>query len=135
KLVQMPAEEFAKAWDKNAIEGFSIFLASLDKFIDQGGNAAIVLDQIGVGGEEVLRTIPTLANRVDIVNHALRLGRKEWEANVALNMKFDRASTTLGGQLRTLVNIIKALTLSWFESNDALADFTYNLGVGIKYLS
>ena len=135
KLVQMPAEEFAKAWDKNAIEGFSIFLASLDKFIDQGGNAAIVLDQIGVGGEEVLRTIPTLANRVDIVNHALRLGRKEWEANVALNKELDRAATTLGGRLRTLGNIIKALTLRWFESNNALADFTYDLGVGIKYLS
>lgn len=111
RLTGTTSEEFAAIFGADATEGVVLFLEGLGRVIDDGGDAAATLDRFGLQGEEVLKILPTLASRVDILRDALAVAAAEQENATALTIEAERAYATLGSAFTTFKNTLAAAVL------------------------
>lgn len=119
-LTGTTGDEITKVFRDNAVDAFQMFLAGLNDVIESGGSAKDVLAQFGLQGEEVLKTLPTLATRADLVAEALARGRAEAANATALDEEARRANETLASAKQKLNNTLAAVILKYRESNGVL---------------
>jgi TP901 family phage tail tape measure protein len=77
-------------------------VAFLEGIRDRGGRASAALEEFGLGGEEIAKTIPTLIQNVDRLKENLSTAGTEAENAGALQAEFEKAVGSLKAELDLL---------------------------------
>ena len=125
KLTGKSVKELSEIFQRDAVEGFDLFLGGLRGVIEEGGNAKAVLEDLGLADIRILKVLPVLAKNQDFLNRKLEESIKEWEANIALLKESERAYSTLGGAITRFGNTITAAILGIRGGTDALSDMAW----------
>ena len=104
----MTGEEFEKAFRADSTQGLILFLGGIQKIVNAGGDAAKALEEFGLRGDEVLKVLPVLAQRVDYLADRVLQSREAFKENTALNIEFAKFVDALEQKLRLLGNTIAA---------------------------
>ena len=102
----MSSEQFKQAWETDAAGAFNSFIQGLST---QGDQAAITLDNVGLGGIRTSRAFLGLANSGDLLTKALETGSKAWEENSALEEEASKRYKTFASQIQILKNTFTSL--------------------------
>ncbi len=97
-------ERLAEAFEEDKIAAFQLFLEGV---ASQGLSAGAALENVGLGGQEIAKTIVPLANNLRIFTRTMGLANDEAENATALNEEFDAVLDSLSNQLTTSSNILK----------------------------
>lgn len=116
------AEDIKDQFGENATVVFQRWVEGIGKLIEGGMSAAEALEMFGIGGEEALKVLPTMAVNSEILAKSLNIANKELETGAALNNEVAKASESLDAQLAIGRNIV----------TDYSAEIGKNLAPSIK---
>lgn len=105
-LLGVKPGDVSKAFDAAPVE---TFLKVLDGLKAAGNDASLVMEAMGLEGDELNKVLPTLANGVEGVREQLERAEKEYRANTALLAESDRAFATNSKQLQLSWNYFQSL--------------------------
>lgn len=131
QLTGLTGDQLRQTFQTDAAAVFQAFVEGLGRTIASGGSAADTLARLGLQGDEVLKVLPTLAQRSDEVGRALQLAGNEARNATALQTEFERAAATLSAELERTGNTLnelavafgKALAPEVAEASAALREF------------
>jgi len=103
---QMTEEQLRKTFDTNATIVFQRWLSGIGRMVKGSDTAKTALKKFGLGGEELLKVLPTMANRSDILAESLRLVAKETKNATALDIEALKASKSFASQMKLTTNVI-----------------------------
>ena len=103
------AEEFKELFQRDAMATFALFIEGLKRIGAAGGSVADAMAALGLADQRLLKTIPVLANRADLLAQALEIANRETENATALNEEAARAFESLNNQTELMWNNIKSL--------------------------
>ena len=103
------AEEIKELFQRDAMAAFALFIDGLKRLGDAGGSVADAMAALGLADQRLLKTIPVLANRADLLAQALEIANRETEKATALNEEAARAFASLNNQTEVMWNNIKSL--------------------------
>ena len=103
------AEEIEALFQRDAMAAFALFIDGLKRIGDAGGSVADAMAALGLADQRLLKTIPVLANRADLLAQALEIANRETENATALNEEAARAFASLNNQTEVMWNNIKSL--------------------------
>ena len=103
------AEEIKELFQRDAMAAFALFIDGLKRIGDAGGSVADAMAALGLADQRLLKTIPVLANRADLLAQALEIANRETENATALNEEAARAFESLNNQTEVMWNNIKSL--------------------------
>ena len=103
------AEEIEELFQRDAMAAFALFIDGLKRLGDAGGSVADAMAALGLADQRLLKTIPVLANRADLLAQALEIANRETENATALNEEAARAFESLNNQTEVMWNNIKSL--------------------------
>lgn len=103
----MTADEFSKAFEKDAVEALSAFISGLNDTERNGKSAIAILDDMGIKEVRLSNTILALANSSDLMNDAVKTANKAWEDNSALTNEANKRYATLQSQITTAIGKLK----------------------------
>jgi len=105
-------EEITKVFKEDSTKGFQVFIQGLGRIAKEGGDTTAALDKMGLKGEEILKVLPVLAQRSELVGAALKTAADEAENATALNEEAAKAFSTLDSKVEKLKNSITVLTVN-----------------------
>lgn len=97
----MSGEEFAKAYKDDAGKAFDLFVKGLGR---AGGDATLVLDELGLSDVRLQRAFLSLAGAGDLLTRAMETGTEAVEENNALQIEADKRFQTTASQIKLLKN-------------------------------
>ncbi len=103
------AEEIEELFQRDAMAAFALFIDGLKRLGDAGGSVADAMAALGLADQRLLKTIPVLANRADLLAQALEIANRETGNATALNEEAARAFASLNNQTEVMWNNIKSL--------------------------
>ena len=103
------AEKIKELFQKDAMAAFALFIDGLKRIGDAGGSVADAMAALGLADQRLLKTIPVLANRADLLAQALEIANRETGNATALNEEAARAFESLNNQTEVMWNNIKSL--------------------------
>ena len=103
------AEEIEELFQRDAMAAFALFIDGLKRIGDAGGSVADAMAALGLADQRLLKTIPVLANRADLLAQALEIANRETGNATALNEEAARAFASLNNQTEVMWNNIKSL--------------------------
>ena len=112
KITGKTGEEIKRLFQKDSTAAFVLFIEGLKRVSDAGGSTADAMAALGLADQRLLKTIPVLANRADLLAQALELANRETENATALNEEAARAFESLNNQTELMWNNIKSLARS-----------------------
>ena len=80
----MSADEFKKAFEKDAASAIISFIKGLDNINKNGGSAIKTLDDIGLSDIRMRDALLRASGASDVFTKALSIGTKAWSENTAL---------------------------------------------------
>ena len=99
-------------FNQDSTAAFVLFIEGLKRVSDAGGSAADAMAALGLSDQRLLKTLPVLANRADLLATALDLANRETENATALNEEAAKAFESLNSQTELMWNNIKSLARS-----------------------
>ncbi len=141
KTAGLTSEEFVKLWEKDASGAMEKFVAGLGT---KGSEAAIILDELGLGNVRTTRTFLSLSSAGDKVTSALGSASILWKENTALVEEAEKRYATTDSQVKILKNKFASLkddmgkqliptfiklvdvlgkVIGWFEKHPKLTKF------------
>lgn len=119
------ADELKRLFEQDRTKAFELFLRSVGEL---GLGAGAALKGVGLGGQEIAKTIVPLANNMDIFTKSMNLANAEVANATALNKEFDATLKTLDSQWQKTKNIAESFARSLGNIilpvvNSALAKF------------
>ena len=102
-------EEIEELFQRDAMATFALFIEGLKRIGDAGGSVADAMAALGLADQRLLKTLPVLANRADLLAQALEIANRETENATALNEEAARAFESLNNQTEVMWNNIKSL--------------------------
>ena len=81
---------------------FALFIDGLKRIGAAGGSVADAMAALGLADQRLLKTIPVLANRADLLAQALEIANRETENATALNEEAARAFESLNNQTEVI---------------------------------
>lgn len=131
----MTGESFSKAFRQDAAGAMQVFLRGLDGVIQSGGDAAAVLRELGLQDIRILKVLPLMAQRHEIVSESVRLSNEAYRENKALNEEAARAYETLGSKVTLFGNALAAAVLGQRDSTSAMSKFVETLTDTVRLLA
>lgn len=116
------AQEFARVFRDDAAQGFELFLRGLR---EQGTDATITLENLGLGSERTVTALLSAANGVETFVDALGIASQAFEENIALNKEAELRFATFESQAQLLSNAfdqLQATVGSFIIENRALGE-------------
>lgn len=104
KLTGMTGEELRKTFAENSTAVFQKFIEGIGRVQASGGDVTQTLAAFKLKGEEILKVLPVLAQRSELVGSALAMANKEMKNATALNEEAARAFDTLASDTQILKN-------------------------------
>lgn len=115
KVAGMTADEFSKAFEKDAVVALSAFIDGLNDTERNGKSAIVLLDEMGLTEIRLSNTILSLANSGDIMSEAIETANKAWEENNALAIEAGRRYETTESKIQLLKNAVDVLFIESFD--------------------
>ena len=109
QIIGRTAEEIEELFQRDAMAAFALFIDGLKRIGDAGGSVADAMAAQGLADQRLLKTIPVLANRADLLAQALEIANRETGNATALNEEAARAFESLNNQTEVMWNNIKSL--------------------------
>lgn len=103
RTIGVNSKALTDAFASDKVAALEIFLQAIR---DQGLGAANALDELGLGGQEIAKTIIPLANNLGIFTRAQQLANEEVKNATALDREFEATLGTLDSQLIITNNIL-----------------------------
>jgi TP901 family phage tail tape measure protein len=125
KALGLNADELTRLFQENRTEAFRYFLESVSALGLDAGNA---LKEVGLGGQEIAKSIIPLANNLQILEQTMSLANAEVANATALDREFEATLDSLDSQILTAQNILKGYRLELAQEfvpqiNEALKAF------------
>jgi TP901 family phage tail tape measure protein/lambda family phage tail tape measure protein len=112
KITTTTGEEIKRLFQRDSTAAFVLFIEGLKRIGDAGGSTAEVMGALGLADQRLLKTIPVLANRADLLSQALELANRETQNATALNEEAAKAFESLNKQTELMWNNVKSLARS-----------------------
>lgn len=96
-------ERLAEAFEQDKLAAFQMFLAAVGELGLDAGNA---LESVGLGGQEIAKTIVPLSGNIDILTRTLGLASDEVENATALDKEFEATLSSLDSQIQISRNAV-----------------------------
>jgi len=109
KITGRTGEEIKRLFQKDSTAAFVLFIEGLKRVSDAGGSTADAMAALGLADQRLLKTIPVLANRADLLALALELANRETQNATALNEEAAKAFESLNNQTELMWNNVKSL--------------------------
>lgn len=108
ELTGMTGDQLQETFAEDATQVFELFIKGLNRIADAAGPAGVTgaLEDFGLKGDQILKVLPVLAQRSDVLTNALSQAGDEFERNSALNEEAEKAFNTLNSRLKTLTNTV-----------------------------
>ena len=74
----MSAEEFASAWEEDAMGAYIAFIEGLKKIDEAGGSVDQTLIDLGINSVREKQTLESLVNMTDVLNNSLIMSQDAW---------------------------------------------------------
>lgn len=104
KIAGLTADEFSKAWEKDAVRALGLFIDGLGALEKQGGNATATLSDLGLTEIRLSNAVLALAGSGGILTEALDLANTAWEENNALTNEAETRYATTESKMTMLKN-------------------------------
>lgn len=104
KSLNVNSQELKRLFEDDRIAGFELVLEGI---ASKGTSAGLALEQVGLGGAQVAKTIIPLANNIDIFRKSLELANAETENATALDREFEATLSSLNSQWKISKNILE----------------------------
>jgi TP901 family phage tail tape measure protein len=108
RIAGVTGNELVRVFKRDSVAAFNLFLKGLARMQTQGADVAHELKAIGLGGEEINKVLPVLANRFDLLADAQRMAADEARNTTALNREAEAAFRSFSNQMRLLQNNAEA---------------------------
>ena len=108
RLAGVTSDEFARAFRDDATAAVQLFLKGLGDLARADGDVDGVLNRLNLRGEELAKTLPTLALNSDKLADAIRRARQEADGGTTLIEQSDKAASTLSSRFQRLRNTLSA---------------------------
>ena len=112
KIIGQTGAQIKTLFSKDSTTAFVLFIEGLKRISAAGGSAAEAMAALGLSDQRLLKTLPVLANRADLLATALSLASRETENTTALNEEAAKAFESLNSQTELMWNNIKSLARS-----------------------
>lgn len=116
KVAGMSAEEFKKAFQKDASGAVLSFIQGLRQINENGGSAIQTLDEMGLSDIRMRDALLRASGASDVFTEALQTGNSAWEENTALTNEAKQRYETLESKLGILKNTATDLGISMYDS-------------------
>lgn len=103
-ITGMTGEQLRVTFAENSTAVFQKFIEGLGRIQANGGDTTAALAAFKLKGEEILKVLPVLAQRSELVGSALNMASKEMKNATALNEEAARAFDTLNADAQLLGN-------------------------------
>lgn len=128
--------ELKRVFEEDSARAFQLFIEGLGRVAKSGGDVTAELASLGLRGDEVLKVLPVLAQRADILARALGIAGDEAKNATALNEEFLRSSKTLSSQMGILANALdEAFAAIGKVVSPAVLGAINTLGSGLNFVS
>lgn len=112
KVSDMSSEEFANAWENNAIGALEAFFKGVGTLESKGESAVLVLDELGLTGIRQGNMIKSLGLAADTLGQSIGIASNAWEENNALTIEANKRYATTESQLGMLGNKFNNLKIA-----------------------
>lgn len=114
----MTGNEFRTAWGTDAAGALDAFITGLGNLDEQGGNAILTLEDLGITNVRQTKAVLGLASAEGLLTSTITAGREAWESNTALSDKAAVMYDTLKAKTEMLDGACNNLKI---EIGEALA--------------
>lgn len=102
-------EDFADMWEKDAGKSFDAFVKGLGR---AGDDAIVILDELGLKDQRLIRSFLSLAGAGDLLTESLEMSTEAFEDNTALQREADLRYQTTSAQMQLLKNNLKDVAIT-----------------------
>ena len=106
KVAGMSATSFADMWGNRPIKALQAFIGGLGNLEENGGNAVLVLNELGLSGIRQSNMLKSLALASDMLAETVDTANSAWNENVALTNEANKRYQTFESQLQTFFNTL-----------------------------
>lgn len=106
KVAGMSATSFADMWGNRPIKALQAFIGGLGNLEENGGNAVLVLDELGLSGIRQSNMLKSLALASDMLAETVDTANSAWNENVALTNEANKRYQTFESQIQTFRNTL-----------------------------
>src|SRR5690606_4128851 len=135
RVSNMPASEFAKNWDEDAAGTFQRLIEGLGRVEEEGGDAVIALNRLGITAARDIPTILRLAQNHELLAEQMEIARQGYEDGTVLSEHYGLQAATVGAKLEVLRNNFQACTAALGGSSGALGGVVDLLTRFVKVLT
>ena len=107
-----PAEEFAYAWENDAVAAIQLFLTGLGKLEEQGESVTAVLTEMDLDGVRQSNMLRSLALASDMLTDAIETSNAAWEDNTALTEEAEKRYATTESRIAMCKNAANNLKIA-----------------------
>lgn len=106
KVAGMSASSFADMWENRPIKALQAFIGGLGNLEENGGNAVLVLNELGLSGIRQSNMLKSLALASDMLAETVDTANSAWNENVALTNEANKRYQTFESQIQTFRNTL-----------------------------
>lgn len=106
KVAGMSATSFADMWGNRPIKALQAFIGGLGNLEENGGNAVLVLNELGLSGIRQSNMLKSLALASDMLAETVDTANSAWNENVALTNEANKRYQTFESQIQTFRNTL-----------------------------
>lgn len=110
EVAGMTTESFSSLWKQSASAGFMAFLKGLAQLDEEGTNAIVVLEDLGIKELRLTDTLLRAKSANGLFENSLAKSRTEWNANTALSEKAAIVYASTEKRIASLQNKYKNLS-------------------------
>ena len=131
RIAGMSSEEFASAWETDAMSALGGFISGLGQLEARGENTVLVLEDLGLTGIRQSNMLKSLALAAGQMNGAVRLANEEWETNTALLTEASKRYATTQSQLTMMQNAYQNLKAAIGDAYTPALKEAYSVGTNV----
>ena len=131
RIAGMSSEEFASAWETDAMSALGGFISGLGQLEARGENTVLVLEDLGLTGIRQSNMLKSLALAAGQMNGAVRLANEEWETNTALLTEASKRYATTQSQLTMMQNAYQNLKAAIGDAYNPALKEAYAIGTDV----
>lgn len=127
----MTAEEFADAWENDAISALTSFIAGLGRLNEQGESAVLTLTDLGLTGVNQSNMLQSLGLAADMMGSAVSTANTAWQENIALTNEANKRYATTESQQAMMANAANNLAVVYGELYTPALREAYGVGTDL----
>ncbi|MDR3053326.1 MAG: phage tail tape measure protein, partial [Coriobacteriales bacterium] len=100
----MSVDQFAAAWQDNALGALQALLKGMDEATASGGNMNLMLDELGISSLRQTDAMKRMSNAADLLSGSVDTANNAWQSNTALANEAAARYMTTESQMAILQN-------------------------------